>query len=82
MTAAEVFELNIVNALLGLATLVCILAVVWGVVSEVAARMRARVTTYADSHTFAMPELGLTMADGGEKVDAKADEKKDDKAKK
>ena len=82
MTEAEVFELNIVNALLGLATVVCILAVVWGIVSEVAARMRARVAAFTDSHTFAMPELGLTMADGGEKVDKKAGEKKDEEAKK
>ena len=76
MTEAEVFELNIVNALLGLATVICILAVVWGIVSEVAARMRARVAAFADSHTFAMPEVGLTMADGGEKVDEKKDEAK------
>lgn len=69
MTPDEVFELNIVNAALGLATLVCILAVAWGVVSEIAARLRARAVAAADSHTFHLPELGLTMADGGEKVD-------------
>ncbi len=69
MTPDEVFELNIVNAALGLATVICILAVAWGVVSEVVARMRARAVAAAESHAFHLPELGLTMADGGEKVD-------------
>lgn len=76
MTEAEVLELNIVNAALGIAVLICILAVVWGVVSEVAARLRARVSALADSHAFALPEVGLTMADGGEKVDGKTKDKK------
>lgn len=80
MTPAEVFELNLVNAALGLATLICIAAVAWGVVSEIAVRLRARASAFADSHTFALPEVGLTMADGGEKVDEKA--KKDKKASK
>jgi hypothetical protein len=75
MTPAEVLELNIVNAALGLAAVICIAVVAWGVVSEVAVRLRARWAATADTHAFALPELGLTMADGGEKVD---EEKKKD----
>lgn len=69
MTASEVLQLNIANAALGLATLVCICLVAWGVVSEVAARIRARAAAaLPDDHAFNLPQLGLTMADGGEKV--------------
>lgn len=75
MTQNEFFLLNLANAALGIATLVCVVAVAWGVVSELAARARARVAAAMDDHAFAVPELGLTMADGGEKVDEKKDAK-------
>ena len=74
MTPSEVLALNVVNAALGVATVICIVAIAWGVYSEVVERLRAR-STAADMHAFALPELGLTMADGGEKVDEKKGEK-------
>ncbi|MGZ5443944.1 MAG: hypothetical protein ACXW5U_03425 [Thermoanaerobaculia bacterium] len=75
MTETEILELNLANGALGLATLICFLMVAWATVSEVAERLRARWAQGAhDDHMFAVPELGLTMADGGEKVDEKAEE--------
>ena len=76
MTEMDVLELNIANAALALATLVCVLMVGWGVVVEVAERLRARWAQSAaqDDHTLALPQLGLTMADGGEKISDKESE--------
>lgn len=77
MTPTEVLQLNIANAVLGLATLICVCMVAWGVISEVAVRIRSRAAAAApDDHSFVVPELGLTMADGGEKVDQKKQESK------
>ena len=66
------------NILLGVVTLICVLAVGFGVVQELAARHRRNVNaseldrdlaaTFGDGHAFHMPELGLTMADGGEEL--------------
>ena len=67
MTPGELLQLNIVNAALGVATLICIFAVAWGVWAEVAVWLRARAAA-ADRHAFRVSELGLTMADGGEHV--------------
>lgn len=75
MTNQELMLLNIANAALGLVTLVFVLIVGWAVVSELAARVRARWAATADDHAFAMAGLGMTMADGGERLD-KTDEKK------
>jgi hypothetical protein len=70
MTETEILELNLANGALGLATLICVVMVAWATVSEVLERVRARWARGAhDYHMFAVPELGLTMADGGEKVD-------------
>jgi hypothetical protein len=68
------------NFALGAVVLVCCAIVAYGVVQELAARRRKRaaiagldrevsdlVSGY-DSHAFRTPELGLTMADGGEPV--------------
>lgn len=74
MTQNEFFLLNMANAALGIATLVCVVMVAWGVVSELAARARARVASAMDDHSFAIPQLGLTMADGGEKIEEKKNE--------
>jgi flagellar biosynthesis/type III secretory pathway M-ring protein FliF/YscJ len=72
MTAFEVLQLNIANAVLGVATLICVAMMAWGIVSEVVARIRANAAAAVpDDHSFVLPELGLTMADGGEKVDDK-----------
>ena len=76
MSEMDVLELNIANAALALATLVCVLMVGWGVVVEVAERLRARWAQSAaqDDHALALPQLGLTMADGGEKITDKESE--------
>jgi hypothetical protein len=64
----DTFWLNFTNIALGLVTLVCVLAIGAGVVRELVARRR-RAAAAADDHAFATPRLGLTMADGGERLD-------------
>jgi hypothetical protein len=67
----ETFWLNVTNIALGVVTLVCLLAVAGVVFKEVVQRVRQRATVLAanDDHAFVMPGLGLTMADGGERLD-------------
>jgi hypothetical protein len=66
----EMFWLNVTNISLGLVTLVCIAAVVAVTVRELAMRRsRVRIPVSSDDHAFALADLGITMADGGEKVD-------------
>lgn len=67
----ETFWLNVTNIALGVVTLVCLIAVATVVFKEVLARVRQRaaVLVERDDHAFVMPELGLTMADGGERLD-------------
>lgn len=78
MTEHELLLLNIANAALGIATLIAVVMIGWAAFSEVAERVRARWAAMADDHAFSVAGLGVTMADGGEKVDEKspADEKK------
>jgi hypothetical protein len=74
------YWLNVMNFALGAVVVVCCLIVAYGVAQELAARRRKRaaaagldrevselVAAY-DGHAFHTPELGLTMADGGEPV--------------
>jgi hypothetical protein len=56
------FWLNMTNLGLGIVVGLCFLAVLYGVARDVLERVRAR----ADRHTFYAPDLGVTMADGGE----------------
>jgi hypothetical protein len=72
------------NVALGVIVVLCCAAVAYGVMQELAARRRKRVAaagidravsellTSYDSHAFHVPELGVTMADGGEPVDKNA----------
>lgn len=60
--------LNVTNLALGVVTLLCVLAVGWGVVTEVLARVR-KPATADDGHAFWNPDLGWTMADGGKRLD-------------
>ena len=60
------FWLNLTDIVLGLVTLACVAIVGTAVLREVFSRLAKRV--HADSHALAVPELGLTMADGGEPV--------------
>jgi hypothetical protein len=71
------------NIALGVVCLICLAVVGVAVFRELAARIRSRATIGAeidrdmqalmgsghDDHTFRLPELGLTMADGGERFD-------------
>jgi hypothetical protein len=82
--AAEnwVFWLNVTNLALGIVTLLAMLAVLGAVGWELLARRvrKARETDnldaemwamlHAESHTLSVPGLGLTMADGGDRVES------------
>jgi hypothetical protein len=66
--AANTFWLEFTNIALGLVTLGYALVVVWGVVRELRYRLAYR-RKLADDHAFHTPGLGVTMADGGERID-------------
>ena len=78
----EVAWLNAVNIALGVVVAICLGVLVLGVLRDLQLRARNRVAVSkgldremremmgtGDDHTFAVPNLGLTMADGGERVD-------------
>ena len=79
-TDSQILWLNLTNAGLGLATLAGIAALAWAVVRELGERARSRVPSREalDPHIAFVPGLGVTMADGGEKVD---EDKEKEKAK-
>lgn len=66
----EVFWLNVTNLVLGLVTLSCLLVIGYAVLKEIRERVRAgaAATEKADDHAFVITGLGVTMADGGEKL--------------
>ena len=66
----KTFWLNAANIALGVVTVACFAVVAWGAGVEVLARLRRRWASYMgeDEHVFAVPGLGTTMADGGERV--------------
>ncbi len=66
----ETYWLNATNVVLGVVTLVCVIAVSSTVLRELLQRARQHVPVLAprDEHTFVLSDLGITMADGGEKV--------------
>ncbi|NUO80454.1 hypothetical protein HUU05_10290 [candidate division KSB1 bacterium] len=74
----ETFWLNVTNIALGAATLICCVVLAFGVLQEVVERLRKRaaVPVLRDDHAFALPKLGLTMADGGEKHEEDKPEQK------
>ncbi len=67
----QTYWLNVVNIVLGLVTFACLVAVGSTFGREILGRMRQRVPSYSrrDEHTFILPDLGITMADGGERID-------------
>ena len=85
MSDPSTYWLNVTNAVLGLVVLACCVAVAIGIVQELAARRRKAAATskidreLADlvsaygGHAFQVPGLGVTMADGGEKLDEKSE---------
>jgi hypothetical protein len=75
------YWLTFTNIGLGVVVLICCLAVAFGVLQEVTARRKQRAAdsaldrevadlaaTYTGRHAFNLPNLGVTMADGGEEV--------------
>ncbi len=71
----ETFWLNATNLMLGLVTLACAGALIYGLAGDLLAKARQKLTVAGldremrDLHAMHVPELGLTMADGGEPVD-------------
>ncbi len=76
----KTFWLNLTNIALGVVTLLCFVAVGWGVLVEAFKRLRQRAgaAVHADDHAFAVPGLGLTMADGGRRFPASDDDENDE----
>ena len=65
----DTFWLNFTNIALGLVILACGLVIAGGVARELLLRWQRRAVASADDHAFATPGPGVTMADGGERVD-------------
>jgi hypothetical protein len=86
-----VFWLNLTNIALGVIVVLAMLLVAYGVVWEVVMRhkkqsglrdMNAEMNSMLHdqfAHSFPVPELGLTMADGGEHVKTASTQPKDEK---
>jgi hypothetical protein len=82
------YWLTVTNIALGVVVLACCLAVAVGIVQEVATRRKkthalskldhevnALVASFQDGHTFHVPSLGVTMADGGEEIEKKDEDR-------
>jgi hypothetical protein len=67
----KTFWLTVTNIALGVVTGICILFLGKSLFQEIVQRVRAekRATTKVDEYSYMVPELGLTMADGGERLD-------------
>ncbi len=86
-----VFWLNLTNIALGVVVVLAVLIVAYGLVSELVLRHRkSRGAAAMDdevnamlhdefAHSLAVPEFGLTMADGGEHVKPETDKKSEEK---
>jgi hypothetical protein len=71
----ETFWLTATNITLGVVTLVCIAMFFSGLFADLKARFatrRAMASVGVDDHAFAIHSLGITMADGGERLDKKS----------
>lgn len=84
MSDSTTYWLMFTNAALGIVVFICCVAVTIGVLQEVVARRKKRaaaaaldrevadlVASFQDGHAFFHPELGITMADGGEEIKKK-----------
>lgn len=65
----DTFWLDFTNIALGLVTLLCVIAILGGVARDLLLRWERRAAALEDDHAFATPGLGVTMADGGERID-------------
>ena len=90
MSDSSTYWLTITNVALGLVVLICCAAVAIGVFQEIAAKRKKvhalshldrevsdLVASYQDGHAFQLPELGVTMADGGEPLDKPLEKKEE-----
>ncbi len=88
MNDPSTYWLTFTNAALGIVVVACFIAVGIGVAQELAARRKkARaaasldrevhelVASFNDGHSFHVPSLGVTMADGGEPLEKKENER-------
>jgi hypothetical protein len=77
-SSPETFWLNMTNAALGLVVLLLFAGVAYAAISELLVRARARAAARergpAGFHTFMVPGLGTTMADGGERRQDEAED--------
>jgi hypothetical protein len=75
MGSSDLFWLYTVNIALGVVTFVGVAILAVSVVREVLQRRARRVAAF-DDHVFHLPELGATMADGGERIEPPASAEK------
>jgi hypothetical protein len=78
MSDPSTYWLTITNAALGVVVLICCFAVGIGVFQEILAKRKKSaaldrevsdlVASFNDGHAFHLPNLGVTMADGGEPI--------------
>jgi hypothetical protein len=66
------FWLNTINFAVALAILACCVVVGKGVYQDVRVWIGKRVHGTSDDHAFVLPGLGITMADGGMRLDGKS----------
>jgi hypothetical protein len=73
MSDPNTFWLNITNITLGIVTLICCVVVGYAVVQEVLVHIKKRHAKLveSDDHALLVTGLGITMADGGVRVDDK-----------
>lgn len=78
LTDSETLWLTLTNIGLGLVTLACIIAVGVVITKEVFADVRSKVHVpqLQDDHSFFLGDLGITMADGGQRIDEKENAKR------
>jgi hypothetical protein len=71
---SETFWLDATNVILGLVTAVCLAIVGRVAFKEIRARVasRVRIPLAEDTHAFDLADLGITMADGGVRIDEAA----------
>ena len=67
------FWLNVTNIALGTVTLLFCIVIGYGVVQEIRKRTREYKTKHVkiDDHRLFLTNFGITMADGGERIDKK-----------
>jgi len=85
------FWLNVTNIALGVATILAVVLVLGAAAQDLWSRWvhkaqnidpideELRAMLHAESHSLSVPELGLTMADGGERVEPSEPDTSDEK---